>query len=552
MLIVIACCLAAPTSASPYQVFGTKRYHRSSGNSRSQVAPAPVAYQPHAQQYYDEPSYLLPSESYSVGDSGAAAYAPETDNSYYYVPRRESQYYGLPTYRGEYKPKPYYYAHGPSYSYYDDRNEQANPLDDLHEEMQLEDERERQREMPVGAEENWYDNQQRPDKLTNTFLKNLILYNKELAVNKERQYESPAAAAAGDFEDYEDPNTAAVSDYYEQLPQEMARHQLLLQQQQQEELQQQQMLQKQQQQHYQKQQRHPQLKHLPQQRKSDSYADGVESTVVEDKDVQELKSLANKSKQRKTKQEREQQKAIKQQQKQQKQRERQQQKMLKKQQEEQERQLLEHERQQQQRMLILQQQQQQQSLNQPMYTDYQQDNVAEYEAAEPEYDETSWINWDRKRSLLIDMEPRYQQPQSPPQFSDHFFGFDDRKPVPIPHHTATVPSPVPVTTSSPVIGTTIALQKQQVLADDGTYHSGQKEVVLPRPATPVRHPFSAPVLEMLTHNAAAQDEDDHNDTHINNVKSSVYDTIKQLLTMDQKLNKVSNNILCFTCIHLLI
>lgn len=542
MLIVIACCLTAPISANPYQVFGTKRYHRSSGNSRSLVAPAPVAYQPQAQQYYDEP-YLLPSDSYSAGGSGAAVYAPESDNSYYYMPQRESQYYGLPTYRGEYKPKPYYYAHGPSYSYYDDRNEQANPLDDLHEEMQLEDERERQREMPVGAEENWYDNQQRPDKLTNTFLKNLILYNKELAVNKERQFESPAPAAS-DFVDYEDPNTAAVADYYEQLPQEMSRHQLQMQQQ--EELQQQQLLQKQQQQQYQKQQRHQQLKHQPQQRKSDIYADGIDSTVVVDKDVQELKSLANKNNQRKTKQEREQQRAIKQQQKQQKQRERQQQKLLKKQLEEQQRQLLEHERQQQQRMLLLQQQQQQQQLlNQPMYTDYQQDNVAEYDAAEPEYDETSWINWDRKRSLLIDMEPQYQQHQSPPQLSDHFFGFDDRKPVPFPQKTTTFSSSS-VTTSSPIIGTTIAPQKQQVLADDGTYHIGQKEVVLPRPATPVRHPFSAPVLEMLTHNAATtQDEEDRNDAleHVG-VKTNVYDTIKQLLTMDQKLNKVSSYILC--------
>lgn len=64
--------------------------------------------------------------------------------------------------------------------------------------------------------------------------------------------------------------------------------------------------------------------------------------------------------------------------------------------------------------------------------------------------------------------------------------------------------------------------------------SGQKEEVLARPATPVRHPFSAPVLDMLTKN-----EEDHKRT------PSVYDTIKHMLDMEKDLENVSNLIFSF-------
>lgn len=53
---------------------------------------------------------------------------------------------------------------------------------------------------------------------------------------------------------------------------------------------------------------------------------------------------------------------------------------------------------------------------------------------------------------------------------------------------------------------------------------GQKEEVLMRPATPVRRPFSAPVLEMLQNSKRTP---------------SVYDTIKHMLDMEKSLENVS-------------
>lgn len=59
---------------------------------------------------------------------------------------------------------------------------------------------------------------------------------------------------------------------------------------------------------------------------------------------------------------------------------------------------------------------------------------------------------------------------------------------------------------------------------------GQKEEVLMRPATPVRHPFSSPVLEMMSK------DDERKRT------PSVYDTIKHMLDMEKSLENVSTAI----------
>lgn len=58
--------------------------------------------------------------------------------------------------------------------------------------------------------------------------------------------------------------------------------------------------------------------------------------------------------------------------------------------------------------------------------------------------------------------------------------------------------------------------------------SGQKEEVLLRPATPVRHPFPEPILQMLAANSAQKKR-----------TPSVYDTIKQLLSMEESYKSVS-------------
>uniref|UniRef100_A0A182TV02 Uncharacterized protein n=1 Tax=Anopheles melas TaxID=34690 RepID=A0A182TV02_9DIPT len=162
-------------------------------------------------QYFPYAPYQPPVSSDYYDDAGY--YGDSAGKSYYYLPqpqhrryqRNNERYtsYGLPTYRGEYKPTPYYYAHGPSYSYSDD-HESSNPLDDLHEEMLQEDERERARDYyPVGQEQ-WYESPSRPD---SAFLRNLILYNSQLANfggARGRQLPPLDMSNEEDFEEYDD------------------------------------------------------------------------------------------------------------------------------------------------------------------------------------------------------------------------------------------------------------------------------------------------------------------------------------------------------------
>lgn len=149
------------------------------------------------------------------------------------------------------------------------------------------------------------------------------------------------------------------------------------------------------------------------------------------------------------------------------------------------------------------------SKSEPNYNqqDWQQDKPStssnEFEA-EPEYEDDSWINWNKKRS-----SPKIKE-------------FSDRKPS----HFLEI-----LTTQSP--------------DTEGYKLRGQKEVVLPRPATPVRHPFTEPIMKLLQQNA---DEKIVKSTKVPTV--TVYDTIKQLLAMKQKLEKVSFYLNLFLIINL--
>lgn len=129
--------------------------------------------------------------------------------------RYEREYqYGTKTYHGEYKPSSrYYYARAPSYNYYDDRAESA--LDDLHEEMLQED---RQRTYPLGKTQ-WFQNTGQPKSLTNDFLKNLYLYNKGINPASVAEPTPDEMANAYDDEDVDGTYYSDVSnqpyDYYD-------------------------------------------------------------------------------------------------------------------------------------------------------------------------------------------------------------------------------------------------------------------------------------------------------------------------------------------------
>nr|CAD7392766.1 unnamed protein product [Timema cristinae] len=88
--------------------------------------------------------------------------------------------------------------------------------------------------------------------------------------------------------------------------------------------------------------------------------------------------------------------------------------------------------------------------------------------------------------------------------------------------TRTTTSTLPETTPTDVTTTTTSTESPEFDA-----RRGQKEVPLLRPANPVRHPFTAPVMDrLMTRGQSAH------------YATSVYDTIKQLLSMEQGLRKL--------------
>lgn len=128
-------------------IFGTKRYHRNpSAQQHPQQLPQYVAQPlPAAMQLYAPVHQSTAGAGATLYDPMDSYYSDDPSNYLYYAPH-DPQYhsYGLPVYHGDYKPTPYMYAQAPTYQYYDEKESAINPLDDLHEEMLEEDERERE------------------------------------------------------------------------------------------------------------------------------------------------------------------------------------------------------------------------------------------------------------------------------------------------------------------------------------------------------------------------------------------------------------------------
>lgn len=124
-----------PGSVDSYPTFGTKRFQQHNSPHHLQE-----------QQYVAPPVQMFaPLQSYG-DDSGY--YADDPSNYLYYAPHDPRYHsYGVPSYHGDYKPTQYLYAQGPTYRYYEGKEAATNPLDDLHEEMLEEDEREREEKL---------------------------------------------------------------------------------------------------------------------------------------------------------------------------------------------------------------------------------------------------------------------------------------------------------------------------------------------------------------------------------------------------------------------
>lgn len=389
-----------------------------------------MPYYPSASQQYDEQPALSPHYRQPSYDSDADAnYYVDDDSGVAATGHRLPQYqsFGMPTYRGEYKPTQYYYAQGPSYNYLKDRNGANNPLDDLHEKMLQEDERERQSNLPVGQQQQWYQNAGHPKGMTDTFLNNLILYNNKLNAEREREVEAANEYDDDDVYYGEAANPSAYDIYDQQQPFAHA----------------------------------PKIQQLPKIHKPtyfqgqtsnvdrDEYSDydrpyeHINIPTKEDEDVRELKSL-----------------------------------------------------------------------NKIKHIDDNGDNDDFYKAANQphrfsdtasynsfdspaeDYDDDAWINWDRKRSEATQKqsdEMKLNKMKSLQALEQQLrMALKGKQPTETTTTTAKPAKAIP--TATPTLDAVLGLMKLK----DAKHHEGQKEVVLSRPATPVRHIFSDPVLKAIS------------------------------------------------------
>lgn len=151
-----------------------------------------------------------------------------------------------------------------------------------------------------------------------------------------------------------------------------------------------------------------------------------------------------------------------------------------------------------------QQQKQQQRVKSYSNLDWQQDmpqasNDEEEDVIEPENYDDEWINWGgQKRSI------------QPKKDAGDIKG------------TSTIS---PSTTST---------EKSKIIAKLHSKTSGQKEVVLPRPATPVRRPFSEAIMKSMEGQDIKSEQQK---------TPPIYRTIKQIIDMEQNLSHVSKKFL---------
>lgn len=144
---------------------------------------------------------------------------------------------------------------------------------------------------------------------------------------------------------------------------------------------------------------------------------------------------------------------------------------------------------------------------------WQQD--VNYES-ESDYDD-DWINWDRKRSIQ-------------PKKDMGIFSLGEKKlPAASKMNLNSNNIFASQTTKKPEVKTTT--EKPKMVAKP---YTGQKEVVLPRPANPVRRPFTEPVMKMLEKESKAKAKKSNT--------QPIYGTIKQIIDMEENLSHVSKNI----------
>lgn len=147
--------------------------------------------------------------------------------------------------------------------------------------------------------------------------------------------------------------------------------------------------------------------------------------------------------------------------------------------------------------------------------DWQQDMPQENDdVIEAEYDDEddSWINWGQKRNI----QPKKDN------------GLVDSKQTQQTVNKLPISKKPTVSTQTPITSVT---ENSKLIAK---LHRGQKEVVLPRPATPVRKPFTEPIMKMMKANKNVDGKPSKSEP-----TPPIYKTIKQIIDMEQNLSHVS-------------
>lgn len=115
-----------------------------------------------------------------------------------------------------------------------------------------------------------------------------------------------------------------------------------------------------------------------------------------------------------------------------------------------------------------------------------------------DYDDDAWINWDRKRSEATQIkqsdEMKLNQMKSLKALEQQLRMALKAKQTTEETTTVTAQPETTIPTAKPTLDAVLGLLKLK----DVKHHEGQKEVVLSRPATPIRHIFSDPALEALS------------------------------------------------------
>lgn len=475
----------------------------------SQVSPqyydnnrAPNSYIQTQPQYLNVPAYVQPQQQSQQQQQPAPQQQRFADDyrsnpNYFYYPQQTAQQqqqqqqpqrdqyqdqtlYGIPTYHGDYNPKPYYFAQ-PSFMSQDDRLEATNPLDYLHEEILQENERERNNA---------------------AFMQNLALYNKQLDSLQSRQQQMQQIEEmynlkpTNEFDDYDMIDQQQPSDWYDQtsVVVDPSAYESYIPPQQ---LQQQQPQYQQQRSYDYDDEMVRELKELKQNRKSKAVPKSMRDDTMPKYISQDYQQYAPSSRDqdepenydegpywaapnpiRKTK-----------------------------------------------------------VPKQQIYSnlDYQQDAPAlpSENDQEPENYEDEWINWGgEKRSI----QPKKdfadgKQPTVQPQQQQQTVGKQSKQSK----VTATAASTSAPMTSSTTTKTTTT-EKSKLLSK--LHKGGQKEVVLPRPATPVRRPFSEGIMKSF---GKSMEGSSSNSNENNRVPPPIYKTIKQIIDMEQNLNHVSKH-----------